>query len=95
MRVDYNDTPIPTTCPHCGQDLVPEVLVSGGGYFIGSKCGCGIYCRDSRPDAFPFGDQNDQGHETGYYRTWERAEEVLAEYYEYLFMEEMASLSNN
>lgn len=38
----------PSTCPDCGTKLREEVLQSGGGYYIGTRCKCGPYSRESR-----------------------------------------------
>mgnify|MGYP006936247466 CR=1 FL=1 len=38
----------PRTCKECGTVLEEEVLKSGGGYYIGTRCKCGPYSRESR-----------------------------------------------
>jgi len=45
-------TGAPSTCPDCGMVLEVKVLVSGGGYYIGTECDCGPYSRESR-DYYP------------------------------------------
>jgi hypothetical protein len=37
----------PTTCPECDYTPEIEVLLSGGGYYIGTFCMCGPYTRES------------------------------------------------
>lgn len=37
----------PNPCPDCGQYLEPEVLRSAAGYYIGTRCFCGPYSRES------------------------------------------------
>lgn len=34
-------------CPDCKEVLVPKVLWSNGGYYIGTRCACGPYSRES------------------------------------------------
>lgn len=34
-------------CDSCGTDLVPEVLYSAAGFYIGTKCKCGPSSRES------------------------------------------------
>lgn len=34
-------------CPDCGKLLLNEVLQSGAGYYIGTRCCCGPYSRES------------------------------------------------
>jgi len=34
-------------CPDCKVRLVPEVLSSAAGYYIGTRCDCGPYSRES------------------------------------------------
>jgi hypothetical protein len=41
-------TGAPMTCPDCGQDVtVLRVLQSAAGYYIGTRCDCGPYSRES------------------------------------------------
>lgn len=47
MRLDYNNYPVPTNCPDCNLKLKPEVCRSAAGFYVGSNCNCGPYCRDS------------------------------------------------
>ena len=37
----------PKTCPQCGVILALEVLKSAAGYYIGTRCHCGPYSRES------------------------------------------------
>lgn len=37
----------PDTCRDCGIELKFEVLRSAGGYYIGTRCDCGPYSRES------------------------------------------------
>jgi len=37
----------PDTCPDCGIKLEEQVLMSAAGYYIGTKCNCGPYSRES------------------------------------------------
>lgn len=37
----------PKTCPDCGITVSPEVLSSAAGWYIGTRCGCGPYTRES------------------------------------------------
>jgi hypothetical protein len=37
----------PATCPECNRTVVPEVLHSPAGYYVGTMCGCGPYSRES------------------------------------------------
>ena len=41
----------PSTCEDCGVELKPQVLMSGAGYYIGTRCNCGPYSRES--DYYP------------------------------------------
>ena len=34
-------------CEECGKTLIPQVLHSGAGYYIGTWCNCGPYSRES------------------------------------------------
>ena len=34
-------------CDACGTDLEPEVLYSAAGFYVGTKCKCGPYTRES------------------------------------------------
>ena len=36
------------TCTECGVKLVLEVLSSPAGWYIGTRCNCGPYSRESR-----------------------------------------------
>lgn len=36
-----------STCPDCGVKLVPKVLRSAAGHYIGTACNCGPYSRES------------------------------------------------
>jgi len=36
-----------STCSDCGTILVPQVLRSAAGYYIGTECRCGPYSRES------------------------------------------------
>lgn len=38
---------IGTVCPDCKQTLVAKVLPSGAGWYIGTRCECGPYSRES------------------------------------------------
>lgn len=38
----------PSTCTRCKTKLRLEVLKSGGGFYLGTQCGCGPYSRESR-----------------------------------------------
>ena len=38
-------------CDECKCDLLPEVLRSAAGYYIGTRCDCGPYSRES--DYYP------------------------------------------
>lgn len=56
-------------CPDCDTKLVEEVLQSNAGYYIGTRCCCGPYSREShyyktREDA-----QKDLDKQTVNYRT--------------------------
>lgn len=35
------------TCPDCKEKLVEQVLLSNAGYYIGTRCNCGPYSRES------------------------------------------------
>ena len=37
----------PDTCPDCQVKVKLEVLMSGAGYYIGTRCNCGPYSRES------------------------------------------------
>ena len=37
----------PSTCPDCGVKLVPKILRSFAGHYIGTACNCGPYSRES------------------------------------------------
>lgn len=37
----------PATCPDCKVKLTAEVLSSNAGYYIGTRCKCGPYSRES------------------------------------------------
>lgn len=37
----------PKSCPDCGVRLEPEVLWTPAGYYIGTRCKCGPYSRES------------------------------------------------
>lgn len=41
----YCGMPI-VTCEDCGVEMKLEVLMSGGGYYIGRECQCGSYSRE-------------------------------------------------
>jgi hypothetical protein len=43
----------PATCPDCGITPDFEVLLSGGGWYIGTMCNCGPYTRESEYYATP------------------------------------------
>lgn len=34
-------------CPNCSVKVVPKVLRSAAGYYIGTECNCGPYSRES------------------------------------------------
>lgn len=34
-------------CPECKQHLVPKVMASAAGYYVGTSCDCGPYSRES------------------------------------------------
>lgn len=36
-----------STCPDCGVKLVPKILRSAAGHYIGTACNCGPYSRES------------------------------------------------
>lgn len=40
-------TGAPDVCPECGTRLQLEVLRSAAGYYIGTRCECGPYSRES------------------------------------------------
>lgn len=40
-------TGAPATCPDCQVTVKLEVLQSGAGYYIGTRCNCGPYSRES------------------------------------------------
>ena len=40
-------TGAPKVCPDCGVRLVLEVLRSAAGYYVGTRCHCGPYSRES------------------------------------------------
>lgn len=41
-------TGAPMTCPDCGKDVsLLRVLHSAAGYYIGTRCDCGPYSRES------------------------------------------------
>ena len=37
----------PSTCPDCATKLEPRVCQSAGGYYVGTRCSCGPYSRES------------------------------------------------
>jgi hypothetical protein len=37
----------PKTCPDCGITVSPEVLSSAAGHYVGTRCNCGPYTRES------------------------------------------------
>ena len=37
----------PSTCAHCGTKLKNQVLRSAAGFYIGTRCECGPYSRES------------------------------------------------
>ena len=37
----------PDVCPDCKVKLIPKVLRSNAGYYIGTWCNCGPYSRES------------------------------------------------
>jgi hypothetical protein len=37
----------PKACPDCKEKLVPEVLFSAAGHYIGTRCKCGPFSRES------------------------------------------------
>lgn len=37
----------PSACPDCGTKLVLEVLSSNAGYYLGTRCNCGPYSRET------------------------------------------------
>jgi hypothetical protein len=40
-------TKAPEKCEECSKPLIPEVLMSAAGYYIGTKCDCGPYSKES------------------------------------------------
>lgn len=40
-------TGAPQNCPDCKVRLVPKVMSSAAGYYIGTSCDCGPYSRES------------------------------------------------
>jgi hypothetical protein len=47
MRRDVYGLPVPAAC-ECGEPLVPQVMHSAAGYYIGTWCKhCGPYSRES------------------------------------------------
>lgn len=37
----------PSTCPDCKVKLVPKIMRSAAGHYIGTACNCGPYSRES------------------------------------------------
>jgi hypothetical protein len=37
----------PSTCPECRAELTNQVLRSAAGFYIGTRCKCGPYSRES------------------------------------------------
>ena len=36
-----------SSCPDCSEKLIPKVMRSNAGYYIGTSCCCGPYSRES------------------------------------------------
>lgn len=47
MKGETIATGAPSTCPECKKELKNEVLRSAAGYYIGTRCNCGPYSRES------------------------------------------------
>lgn len=45
---DTLETGVPTDCEVCGTHMRLEVLPSNSGFYIGTRCHCGPYRRESR-----------------------------------------------
>jgi len=57
------------TCPECHTKLVEQVLMSPAGYYIGTRCDCGPYSRESHYYKTREKAQNDLDNRTVKYRT--------------------------